>query len=82
MSGHFELFGCESTLLREVGDSRIKQKDVAVTYALALRSSDAPNWATVNRAIMKRWSFSGLERIKKLAWKVAAAAGGNRQEPQ
>ena len=30
------------------------------------------DWRKVNRAILNRWSVSGLNYIKKLAWKRAA----------
>jgi hypothetical protein len=48
------------------------RKDIAVTYALALRSSDPTDWQQVNEAVIERWSFSGLEWIKKQAWKKVA----------
>ena len=44
------------------------QKQVAQTYALALRSSWPTDWPKVNKLIVDRWSASGLERIKKMAW--------------
>lgn len=46
----------------------LTQKQIAQTYALALRSTWPTDWKRVNEAIMKRWSPSGLERIKKMAW--------------
>ena len=65
-----ELAGCESALLQEIASKEMKRKDVAQTYALALRSSEFAtiNWAKVNRAIVERWSRSALEWIKKQAW--------------
>ena len=57
------------TLLVEISLPEMKQPDIALTYALALRSSAHVDWSAVNRAIIERWSVSGLERIKKLAWK-------------
>jgi hypothetical protein len=63
-----ELFNCTETLLREIGIKEIKQKDVACTYVLALKSSDPTNWKLVNEAIINRWSLSGLKRIKEMAW--------------
>ena len=64
-----ELACCEATLLQEIGNTVFKQKDVAKTYALAMRSSEVKkiDWGKVNRAIIERWSKSGLERIKQLA---------------
>jgi len=68
----FELMQCEKVLLEEIADKRMKQKDIAQTYALALRSRDEMDWRVVNKAIVERWSHSGLEHIKKMAW-----SGGN-----
>lgn len=45
----------------------LTQKQIAQTYALALRSSYETDWAKVNRMIIDRWSVSGLERIKNMA---------------
>ena len=39
-----------------------------MTYRLALESSEKVDWSIVNRAIIKRWSMSGLHDIKKWAW--------------
>ena len=63
-----ELANCTQTLLNEIADKGFKQNSIAMTYALALRSSETIDWAKVNKAIVKRWSISGLNRIKKLAW--------------
>lgn len=65
-----ELASCESTLLREIADKKMKRKDIAQTYALALKSSESNSvdWAKVNKAIMDRWSKSALTWIKERAW--------------
>lgn len=65
----WELAGCEATLLREIAEPSARRRDVAQTYALALRSGEAPrvDWAAVNRAIVARWSRSALEWIKRQA---------------
>lgn len=65
-----ELACCESVLLNEIGIKEITQRQLAQTYALSLRSSerDSIDWKKVNEAIIKRWSFSGLNRIKNWAW--------------
>jgi hypothetical protein len=51
--------------------SRARQADVAVTYAFAMRSASAgvwiSDWPRVNKAILDRWSMTGLKRVKKLA---------------
>lgn len=64
----FELMDCTRVMLEEIGDKQFKQKNVAMSYALALRSSYETDWATVNKAIIERWSLSGLNRIKNMAW--------------
>ena len=43
------------------------QKQVAQTYALALRSSYPTDWKRVNSTIEKRWP-KGLDRVKSMAW--------------
>lgn len=47
--------------------------DASAMYADALRTygPDGVEWSIVNRAIIKRWSKSALERIKRAAWKEA-----------
>jgi len=46
----------------------LTQKQIAQTYAMAIRSSWPTDWAKVNAMIVERWSNAGLERIKKMAW--------------
>ena len=43
------------------------QRQIAQTYALALRSHWPTDWAKVNSMIIAKWP-KGLERIKKMAW--------------
>ena len=64
-----ELACCESVLLNEIADPAMKRADVALTYAMALRSSEAGivDWAQVNKAIMERWSKSSLTWTKERA---------------
>ena len=64
----FELDDCTNILLDEISNNKLKQRDIAQTYALSLRSSFPTNWGKVNQAIIGRWSKSGLDRIKKMAW--------------
>lgn len=63
----FELMDCTNVLLREIAMPEMKRKDVAQTYALALRSTAPTDWGAVNKAIIARWSFSALNWIKKQA---------------
>lgn len=65
-----ELADCENVLLNEIAMKEATRKDIAKTYALALRSSEAEriDWGKVNRAIIARWSMAALTWIKKQAW--------------
>lgn len=62
-----EITHTELTIKNEI-ERKCKQRDIAKTYALGLRSTDKIDWYKVNAAIIARWSKSGLERIKKMAW--------------
>ena len=62
-----EIACVESVIENEIAQG-CTQKQIAQTYAIGLRSSWPTDWKRVNEAIIKRWSFSGLNRIKNLAW--------------
>lgn len=70
----------QETIMREIGDKRMKQRDVAQTYALLIRQNAQVDWAAINEAIISRWSLSGLERIKNMAhsgkWFIPQAGAG------
>lgn len=66
----FELVNITQTILREIENTKMKQAQVALTYSLAIKSKEAINWTAINQAIINRWSESGLERIKAMAWKL------------
>jgi len=58
-----------SVIEQECADKAFTQKDVALTYALAIRDEDVVpvDWPRVNAAIRNRWP-RGLDRVKKMAW--------------
>lgn len=62
---------CTQVLLQDIGAKEATQNDIALTYSMAIRSqverADTPDWSTINKAIVDRWSMRGLERIKKRA---------------
>jgi hypothetical protein len=64
----FELENCEAVILDEIANPEMKKKDIAKTYALAMMSSDKPNFAKINLAIIERWSERALNDIKIMAW--------------
>ncbi len=71
------LINCTSVIVDHV-ESGITQKEVASLYAMAIvsasREDDVPDWRAINAAIIKRWNMGALERVKKMAWKLAGAA--------
>ena len=64
----FELCMCTQTLLHEIANKDMKRIDIAKTYYLAIQSSEKTDWKKVNKAIIDRWSKSGLNYIKTQAW--------------
>jgi hypothetical protein len=55
---------------RECADRKMFQRDVAMTYGLAILGEDAGeivDWKRINDAVLKRWP-RGLTRVKRLAW--------------
>lgn len=68
----FTLAACTQTLLDEIANPIFKRRDVAKTYALALRTHQAGHeqvdWKRVNDAIIARWSVHALNWIKEQAW--------------
>lgn len=60
----------------------MKQRDVAETYALAIRDEDTVpvDWKAANTAILKRWP-KGLARVKELAWKILEARSSRKDTP-
>jgi hypothetical protein len=67
-----ELACCEMTLLSEIADKHFRRKDIAQTYAMALRGQEAKDglidWKKINQAIIDRWSVAALRWIKEQAW--------------
>ncbi len=66
------LVDCTNTLLSEIA-AGLTSKQIALTYALAMRSdgarADCPDWPTINRAIIDKWGTPRLKRIKEMAWR-------------
>ena len=63
----FEIANILETIRAEI-EHGCPRKVIAQTYALGIKSSGHTDWAAVNSLIIERWSVSGLEYIKKLAW--------------
>ena len=64
-----ELLCCEDTILNEIEHKECKRKNIALTYYFCMVSSEEVDWGKINKAIMERWSRSGLNYIKTEAWK-------------
>lgn len=67
---------CTDVILREIACKQARQKDIALTYAMAIKSeaqeADKPDWRAINEAILARWSLRGLNRIKRYAWEFVS----------
>lgn len=61
----FEIGNVEMVIENEINQG-LTQKQIAMTYALAMRSSWPTDWAKVNGLILKKWP-KGLQRIKEMA---------------
>lgn len=73
----FELENITNTILSEIAMPKLKQSDIAKTYALAIVSDEKIDWSAINQAIITRWSRSGLNRVKQMAWHIIAPAQQN-----
>lgn len=62
---------CTQVICNEI-EQGVSQKDIALTYAMAIKAqaqkADMPDWSVINKAILAKWKPSGLERIKKRAF--------------
>ncbi|MDA0991659.1 MAG: hypothetical protein O3A51_13030 [Verrucomicrobia bacterium] len=71
MDSKTDVVSVEIACVESVIENEIKQgcnqRQIAQTYALAVRSSWPTDWAKVNAMILAKWP-KGLERIKKMAW--------------
>lgn len=69
MRAMFMLSDPTGQIERECAQPEMRQKDVALTYALAMRDeTEVPvDWKRANAAILARWP-KGLDRVKRLAW--------------
>lgn len=70
----FELENITKTILSEIAMPKLKQSDIAKTYALAIKSDEKIDWSAINQAIITRWSRSGLNRVKQMAWRIITPA--------
>lgn len=71
---NINLMCCTQVILQDLGAAQATQKQVALTYAMAIKSqmqnADRPDWPTINKAIIDRWNMKALERIKKRAYDI------------
>ena len=74
-AARIELADPQAQLLEDIATPAMKRRDVAMTYRLALRGAGRVDWPAVNRAIIARWSLSGLDWIKREAFKAAPGEG-------
>jgi hypothetical protein len=71
----------ELNIFDAVADKKNKRNDIAVIYEALMRRHftkvERYDWEAVNKAIIERWSVSGLIYIKERAWKLLDK--GNQQ---
>lgn len=73
MASDLEVFmvGCVGVILNEIKQG-CTQKQIALSYAFAINTDAAKvetvDWVAINTAITERWSKTGLERVKTMAW--------------
>lgn len=61
-------------ILNEIEGEVYTRADVAKTYSILLqKATPLATFVEINKAIIKRWSPSGLRWIKEQAWKIAKA---------
>ena len=77
-SNRIEIENPTKEIIELTKDKKIYRKDIALFYAMAIKQNYNPNprtkkpdWELINKAILERWSFYGLNWIKELAWKIA-----------
>lgn len=72
MNPGMHLMCCEMVIENEIKQG-VARKDVALTYAMAMRSASAgreTDWKKINDAITAKWGVRGLSAVKNRAWKI------------
>ena len=63
----------QDEILEQIADKKQKRNDIAKTYigvlAVPFFMKDTIDIPKINKAIINRWSMSGLKYIKDKAWK-------------
>jgi hypothetical protein len=69
----FYMRQCTDILLWEIEEG-VSQKDVAVTFAAAMRTEKAGleevDWGLVGQAALERWGPAGWKRVKDRGWRI------------
>lgn len=61
---------CTRTILRAIQSPKMKKDDIAAIYTLIIARPTQSSIPTINKAIIKRWTCSGLQDIKRMAWRA------------
>ena len=65
---------CTKVLLSEIEELKMNQRDVAITFAAALKSEaagvDIVDWEAVAAAALQRWSPAGWKKLKEIGWRI------------
>ncbi len=63
-----EIQDVQEHILKEIADKRLDRATIATTYYFCILSSEKPDFAVINAAIIARFGASGLQWIKERAW--------------
>lgn len=59
----------ESDFLNKLKEEKVTRDDIVPLYAQGIYWKEFVDWVKINKAIMDKWSKSGLIYIKHKAWK-------------
>jgi len=65
-----EMVDVERVILEEIAEKESTRDCIAATYAFCITTCEDIDIGKINRAIVERWSKSGLNYIKTEAWKL------------
>ena len=59
----------QTVIMDEISNPKLPKREIARTYGYLIRDGRLSNWRTINEAIIARFGQTGLDSIRKSAWK-------------